>query len=152
MIDPEKAVFEMSRILKPGGLLLGSVPQVSPVHLEPYDFRRYTDLGIAQLLESNGFIDLEIGGNGGVFCTAALMIAMDILLSIREDGRQQRFNSKLALWLAPFVAVLNIAGLVLDKLIKNRNRTRANLCWRAHKISKVLNHDESLNFHSSYQL
>ena len=46
---------------------IGSVPHISPVHLEPYDFRRYTDLGVRQLLHNAGFTGIEIEGSGRSF-------------------------------------------------------------------------------------
>lgn len=131
--DPLKTVDEIYRILKPGGKFIGSVPHVSPVHLEPYDFRRYTDLGLRQLLESSGFVNSEIEGNGGVYSAAALMIAMDWMLTAREDGKPQGFSQSRALWLSPLVGFLNLSGTLLDNLLKDKKRTPANLCWIAYK-------------------
>src|ERR1700730_10091124 len=79
VLDPNKAVSEAYRILKPAGWFVGSVPHVSPVHLEPHDFRRFTDLGLEQILEKHGFGEIEVEGNCGVFASASLMIAMDMV-------------------------------------------------------------------------
>ncbi|OUL29900.1 SAM-dependent methyltransferase [Nostoc sp. T09] len=131
--DPIKAVSEMYRILKPGSLCIGSVPHISPVHLEPYDFRRYTDLGLESLLKDAGFIDIKIEGNGGVYSAAALMIAMDWMLTSRKEGKPQGFSASRALLLSPIVGLMNVAGLILDMMLGNKNRTPANLCWTATK-------------------
>lgn len=51
---PWIAVSEMKRILKPGGILLGYVPFLSPYHAMPGyygDYFRYTEDGIRSLLE-----------------------------------------------------------------------------------------------------
>ncbi|KYC36857.1 ubiquinone/menaquinone biosynthesis protein [Scytonema hofmannii PCC 7110] len=131
--DPSKAANEMYRILKPGGKCIGSVPHVSPVHLEPYDFRRYTDLGVKQLLQNAGFVEITVEGNGGVHSTAALMIAMDWMLTPRREGEPQRFSSTKALLLSPLVGLMNTIGLILDSWLGNKQRTPANLCWTAIK-------------------
>jgi SAM-dependent methyltransferase len=133
VIDPGKSVSEIFRILKPGGRFLGSVPHVSPIHLEPYDFRRYTAIGVEQLLRQAGFSQISVEGNGGVFSTAALMISMDILLSKRTADKPQKFNTKLSLLLFPIIGFLNLAGLFSDSLFGNKGRTPANLCWEASK-------------------
>lgn len=133
VLDPVRSMHEMERILKPGGYFIGSVPHVSPIHLEPYDYRRYTALGIKQLLLQQGYCDIRVEGNGGVFRTAALMIAMDMLLSPRKPGALQQFNADMALLLSPLIALLNLSGLLADKLLGDRQRTPANLCWVARK-------------------
>jgi ubiquinone/menaquinone biosynthesis C-methylase UbiE len=133
VLDPIKAVSEMYRVLKPNGLCIGSVPHISPVHLEPYDFRRYTDLGLEKLLKEAGFIDIKIEGNGGVYSSVALMIAMDWMLTSRQEGKPQGFSASRALFLSPIVGLMNALALILDMILGNKNRTPANLCWIATK-------------------
>jgi SAM-dependent methyltransferase len=133
VLDPIKAVSEMYRVLKPNGLCIGSVPHISPVHLEPYDFRRYTDLGLEKLLKEAGFIDIKIEGNGGVYSAAALMIAMDWMLTSKEEGKAQGFSSSRAVLLSPIVGLMNALALSSDMILGNKNRTPANLCWIASK-------------------
>ncbi len=128
--DPDLALAEVSRILKPGGFFFGSVPHISPVHLEPYDYRRYTDLGLRQLLEKHGFNNIRIEGNGGVYSTAAFLIAMVLVLSGRNTDKPM-FSMLKAFWLSPIVGLLNAAGLALDAISPNRGRSPANLCWTA---------------------
>lgn len=129
VIDPIKSVAEIYRILKPNGYFIGSVPHVSPIHLEPYDFRRYTSLGIEQLLSNEGFSNISVEGNGGVFSTAALMISMDLLLSRRRRNQPQEYNAKLAVMMSPVIGLMNLAGLLADKILGDKSRTPANLCW-----------------------
>jgi len=56
---------EISRVLKPGGLLMLKVPFLYPYHSSPDDFYRWTESGIRYALEKNGFHVKESGAHGG---------------------------------------------------------------------------------------
>lgn len=56
--SPEKAISEISRILKPEGTAIISIPFLYPLHDEPYDFRRWTRHGIKLLIED--IYDLKV--------------------------------------------------------------------------------------------
>ena len=133
--DAEKTCEEIFRILRPGGILIGSVPHVSPVHLEPHDHRRYTRPGLQKLLKTKGFYDIHIEGNCGVFSTASFIIAMDMIMSRCEDNKPQRIRQSVVALTFPLVGILNLIGLAADKLFGDRRRTPSNLCWTAVKPS-----------------
>jgi SAM-dependent methyltransferase len=65
--DPQKAVHEIFRILKQGGVAFITVPHLSRVHDEPNDFQRFTEYGIRVLLENVGFCIDEIRIRAGLF-------------------------------------------------------------------------------------
>jgi SAM-dependent methyltransferase len=129
--DPDRSLSEIVRVLKPGGWLLGSVPHVSPVHLEPHDYRRYTDLGLSQLLEHHRFTDIIIEGSGGVYSAAALLLTMDWMLSRRREGQPQEFSATRAFWLSPVVGLVNLFAQAADALFGDKGRSPANLCLAA---------------------
>lgn len=130
---PTKSLSEIYRIMKRGGHFYGSAPHVSPIHLEPHDYLRFTSFGIEKLLKNAGFENIVIEDSGGVFTTAALMISMDLLLCKIEPSQPQKFNKKLSILLFPIIGFLNIAGLFADFLFGNKGRTPANICWHATK-------------------
>jgi SAM-dependent methyltransferase len=129
--DADRSIVELGRVLKPGGLLLGSVPHVSPVHLEDHDYRRYTDLGLRQLLEKHGFTKIEVDTSGAVYSSAALLVTMDWVLSKRQAGRPQEFRTDRAVLLSPLIGLINLAALLSELALPNSGRSPANLCWSA---------------------
>ncbi len=133
VLDPDASLREVLRVLKPGGVMLGSVPHISPVHLEPYDFRRYTDLGLRQMLENHGCTRIEIDHSGAVYTAAALLVTMDWVLSHRRPGQPQVFRTGRALMLSPLIGLINFTALVCDAILPDSGRSAANLCWSAVK-------------------
>lgn len=58
--DTDGFLTECSRILKPGGSILITVPFMIPLHQEPFDFLRFTEYQLKFLLEKIQFVDIEI--------------------------------------------------------------------------------------------
>jgi SAM-dependent methyltransferase len=54
-VDPVALTQEMHRVLKPEGRLLITVPFIWGLHELPYDFRRFTPIGLAALVRQAGF-------------------------------------------------------------------------------------------------
>lgn len=65
--QPDKLIAEVRRVLKARGKLILSVPHLSRLHEEPYDYYRFTKHGLQFLLEQNGFSVLEIVPTGSLF-------------------------------------------------------------------------------------
>jgi|tagenome__1003787_1003787.scaffolds.fasta_scaffold20950272_2 SAM-dependent methyltransferase len=63
--NAERAASEMFRVLRPGGHALVTVPYLYPTHEAPFDFRRFTHFGLANLLERHGFEVLDLRAKGG---------------------------------------------------------------------------------------
>ena len=66
--DPFKAMREIYRILKPGAVVVLSVPHLSRIHDAPYDYYRFTSFGLQHMLSDAGFEVMEICSKGGIFC------------------------------------------------------------------------------------
>jgi len=66
--DPIIAIKEMSRILKPGGIILITTPLGSHIHQEPYHFYGgFTPYFYEKNLLDNDFIDIKIIPNKGFY-------------------------------------------------------------------------------------
>jgi len=131
--DERAAVAEVYRILKPGGVMIGSVPSASPVHLEPYDFRRFTHYGLKQLLEREGFQVYEIQPGGGLWMSVALFVSMTMSMQPFDEGRPFNISLNRSLLSFPITLVLNLWAFLDDYCPRPFPRTYANLNWLAVK-------------------
>jgi SAM-dependent methyltransferase len=117
--EPEMALREMARTLKPGGRMLLVVPHQWEVHQEPYDFFRYTSHGMAYLLGKAGLKVDRIEPVGGFF----RLMARRVLNTLQFMPAP--------LW--PLAALVVVPpGLLLpllDPLDRKRNFTLGYICW-----------------------
>ncbi len=67
--EPEAAIRECHRVLKPGGIALYTVPFIWHLHEEPRDFFRYSKYGLAYLFDKAGFELVEIAALSGFWVT-----------------------------------------------------------------------------------
>lgn len=65
VFEQQKMINEASRVLKPGGHMILSVPFTWELHEEPYDFFRVTKYGLRELFEKSGLEIEYIKANGG---------------------------------------------------------------------------------------
>lgn len=72
--DPERAIAEAFRVVKPGGRVYAEVPFMRAFHMAPVDYQRYTWSGIARVFERAGFETVERGVSSGPATAAALLI------------------------------------------------------------------------------
>jgi SAM-dependent methyltransferase len=63
VLDPNRVVSEVSRVLKPGGVVFAVTPFMQQVHMGAFDFHRFTDLGHRWLFKE--FKEIERGTCGG---------------------------------------------------------------------------------------
>ncbi len=58
--EPNRAIAEMRRLLRPGGHVILTVPFFWHIHEAPRDFYRYSEYGLRHLFESGGFEIVEL--------------------------------------------------------------------------------------------
>ena len=68
---PQDAIFEMHRVLKPGGHVILTCPLFWHIHEEPRDFFRYTEYGLRFMFERANFEIVEIRPLSGFLVTFA---------------------------------------------------------------------------------
>ncbi len=64
---PEAAFLEISRILKPGGKLIMTMPFLYAIHGDPDDYQRWTEAKLKIELVNAGFKQFFITSMGGIF-------------------------------------------------------------------------------------
>ena len=101
--DVQRAVATIHRLLKPGGVLLATVPGIS--QMSPYDrdrwgeYWRFTAQSLGRLLgESFGSGQVEVEAHGNVLASTAFLqgLCVDDLSNDELDHRDQRYQMLVA--------------------------------------------------------
>jgi SAM-dependent methyltransferase len=114
--EPERALVECLRVLKPGGYAFYSVPFIWHIHEEPRDFFRYSRYGLEYIFKKVGFEIIEIEALSGFWVTFGQLLVYNMHRANRGPLR----------WLK----VIDFAGLLvqgtafcLDRLDKTERWT-----------------------------
>lgn len=114
---PMEVLAEISRVLRPGGLLLLTMPFLYPLHDAPHDYQRLTEPGLRFALKTAGLRVESLTARNSGFEGAALIFSVAcaedaILAAIRRPGWRLLFVPLLLL----AVPVINLCGWSLSIL------------------------------------
>jgi SAM-dependent methyltransferase len=76
---PQVALRELARTIRPGGVLVLTVPFLARLHEEPHDYFRYTRHGLRRLYEDAGFDVDDIVETGSLFSFLGHQVAIGLL-------------------------------------------------------------------------
>lgn len=111
--EAEQVLAEISRVLRPEGVLLISMPFLYPLHDAPHDYRRYTAPGLVHALERAGLQPGPVVVRNGGFKVVALLGAIACAGFVVEALHGQRWKLlfvPLALLAIPLINVLGWVG------------------------------------------
>lgn len=111
---PEAAAAAILRVLRPGGLLVGSTPFLLGIHDSPRDYYRYTSHGLRHLF--GAFEALDLRERNGYFAAAAVLLARRFAIGTAAERRR-------AALLSPFLLPLAFALEALDWVLPSRDGT-----------------------------
>lgn len=124
--DPEKAIAEAARVLKPGGLLFLSWPYLYPIHAPPYDFARLSEFAMDRMLAAHGLELVERRRLGGFWYL--LGAVTPIYLQGLPPLRALRLGGALG-WVAR-TACRGLHGLEAAALrLMKRNVAESRMAW-----------------------
>lgn len=72
LYDPVLALKNVKSTLRPGGKLVVSAPFLYPFHADPFDYYRYTDVGLEHLLKE--FDDIRVYRLGSRWTVASMLV------------------------------------------------------------------------------
>ena len=96
--DPEKAVSELFRTIKPDGLVYAEIPFIGAYHMDPHDYQRYTISGIESLFNRHGFVLEEKGICSGPI-TALVLLFQHAIVEVFPCGPPQYIMRLILTWI-----------------------------------------------------
>lgn len=107
VLEPQKAISEVRRVLRPGGKVILSVPFLFEIHAEPHDYWRFTHYGLRAMLRD--LADVTIKERNAYAETLVVILAR--LGKGQGGGKRAR-----ALFFVPLAALLWPIALLYDRI------------------------------------
>ncbi len=115
--EPAAALAEIRRVLRPGGVLLASMPFLYPVHDAPHDYQRYTRHGLAEAVERAGLRLSQVEPSLHAAASAGLIANLALSGCVLQGWRKRHAGILLAPLLLPLVPLINLFAWLCARLL-----------------------------------
>lgn len=116
VFNPDEFLSNISRVLRPNGYLLLTVPFVWDEHEQPYDYARYSSFGLRHILEKHGFVVVE--HRKSVKSLAAIFQLINAYVYKKTAG----LGLAMYLTVVPFIMFpISLIGLCLGVILPSNN-------------------------------
>ncbi len=115
--EPRAALAEITRVLKPRGLLLLTMPFLYPMHDEPHDYQRFTAHGLAREMEHAGLTMERIDPSLGSSATAGLLACIAMAGAAHESVQRRSVSMILLPVIAVCIFATNCLAWTAEKLL-----------------------------------
>lgn len=119
VFNPSQVLSELQRVIKPGGVMLITVPFVHGEHETPFDFARYTSFGLNSILNAAGFSPLKCLKIGS-FTDVVLQMISEVYFSKLRNVRYFGFLALCVLCLPLNVLAVLLRGLLSESSPERR--------------------------------
>ncbi|WP_433614332.1 class I SAM-dependent methyltransferase [Dactylosporangium sp. CA-139114] len=104
--DPAAHIAEMRRVLRPGGRMLVFVPFMQPFHASPYDFQRYTEVGLREQFGAFEVLSVKVGAGP---TSGMLWVLQEWLAMVLSFGSRRLYRAILPLtWVLSPLKLLDL--------------------------------------------
>lgn len=124
--DPQIVLKEFYRLLKKNGKLFISTHMAFPLHMEPFDYFRFTKYGLAHLAEKSGFKVEFINPQGGI-CIVISKLLQVLVPKLLNDNKYLSIIYYIIFSVPIFV--INLILFLLDFLDRKKSITLNYECY-----------------------
>ena len=116
--DPRLMIGEIARVLRPSGYAIVTAPLHEPLHELPFDYYRYTHVGLTHLLNECGLEVVKVERRGGPLAVNGYLLSSYLYRHHGSKGYPTRMAPRPLL--GPIVivacAVIQLLSVFLDRL------------------------------------
>lgn len=116
---PAHSLAEVARVLRPGGLLLMTVPFFYPIHDAPHDYQRYTEYGIRRDLEENGLRLETMTASVNAIESTGLIVALTLGATALQLMSRVRINILFLPFILAAIPIVNLLAWVSGAILPN---------------------------------
>ncbi len=113
--DPPVYLSQAFRCLKPGGILILTVPFAARWHFIPNDYWRFTPSGLQRLLSTTGFTGIEVFARGNVVtvaCYKVMALFLRLVMPQTETAWKSIVLRASGILVLPFLILLAVIAKV----------------------------------------